>query len=223
MIQAAIAAVAIGAGIGMQLYGASKESAAAKQQGKIAARAAAKEKEMTDKKIIPILKKQRVAEENASKESLAAERLRAQQMELDATRTRREIIRAAVRARATTVSNAANQGAMGSSGFFGSLTQITGEQNRQLGGLSQNLMIGRGIFEHNENMAEFITESNRLRTKENIKRAKMGSQSNAAQAQIATAGVNNGSMYSNIGSTLVSSSGTISKLGSTDLFGPDGG
>jgi hypothetical protein len=213
-----IAGVAAAAGIGMQIIGGQKEEAAAKKQASLAKKSADKQNKIIKGKIVPELKKQGELEAKASKESAAAEALRAKQMELDATRTRREVVRNAILARANTVSSAANQGAMGSSGFFGGLNQITSQENRQLGGIFQNLSIGRGIFEHNANMAQFLTQSAKSKTKVNVANAKMGTVANTSNAQIQAAGVNNGAMFTNIGSTLVSSSGTISQLG-TSAFG----
>jgi hypothetical protein len=213
-----IAGVAAAAGIGMQIIGGQKEKAAAEKQAGLSAKSAKKQNKKINEKIVPELKLQGKLEAKASKESAAAEALRAKQMELDATRTQREVVRNAILARATSVSAAANQGAMGSSGLFGSLSQITSQENRQLGGIFQNLSIGRGIFEHNANMAEFLTDSAKSKTKVNIQNAKLGTIANTSNAQIQAAGVNNGAMFTNIGSTLVSSAGTIAQLG-TSAFG----
>jgi hypothetical protein len=221
MIGAIIAGVSAAAGIGLQLLGGSKEEAAAKKQAKISKQAADKQNKIIKNKIIPALKEQRKLEKAASQESALAEALRAKQMELDATRMQRAVVRNAVLARSESISNIANQGGgdINSSAFFGSLSQITSEQNRQLGGIFQNLSIGRGIFQHNKAMAQYITDSNQLRNKVNIQQSKMGTISNTAQAQVQAAGVNNGQMLSNIGSTLVSSAGTISQLGTSAIFG----
>jgi hypothetical protein len=233
MIQAVIALAALGAGVGMSIYGSSKEEEAAKKQAaqakkasKEAKKAAKQEKKIINKTIIPLMEAQMDAQEAASKASQEAEKLRAKQMELDASRTKREIIRNAAIARANSLSAAANQGALGSSGFFGSLNQITSDQNRQLGGLFQNLTIGRGIFEFNRQASEYITEANRLGTQENIERTKLGNlatRANATQqaysAKAQAAGINDGAMYSNIGSSLMGSATTISQLGTTALFG----
>jgi hypothetical protein len=228
-----IAGVTAAAGIGLQLLGGSKEKAAAekqaalaKKQAKDSKKAAKKQNKIIKKTIVPLLKKQGELEAQASAASARAEALRAQQMELDATRTQRQVVRNAILARAQSLSAATNQGAGESSGFFGSLNQITSEANRQLGGIFQNLSIGRGIFKENAAMAEFITQGNQARTDVNIAQAKMGSivnssnaQQQKTQANIQAAGVNDGAMYSNIGGSLVSQAGTISQLGTSAIFG----
>jgi hypothetical protein len=228
-----IAGISAALGIGAQIIGgsqqseaASKQAALAKKQAQQQKKAAAKQNEIIKQKIIPLLKEQGKLEEKASDASARAEALRAKQMELDATRTQRQVVRNAIMARAQSTSAAANQGALASTGFFGSLSQITSESNRQLGGIFQNLSIGRGIFEENAAMAEFLTDAAKARTKVNVRQAKLGTISNSSaatssqyNAKIQAAGVNNGAMWSNIGSTLVSSAGTIASLGTSALFG----
>jgi hypothetical protein len=233
MIPLIIAGVAAAAGIGMQIIGGQKEKAAAekqsalaKKQAKQAKKAADKQNKIINKTIVPLLKEQGKMEQEASAASARAEALRAKQMELDATRTQRQVVRAAILARATSLAAATNQGAGESSGFFGSLSQITSEANRQLGGIFQNLSIGRGIFKENAAMAEFITQGNKARTDVNIAQSKLGTivnssnaQQQKSQANIQAAGVNDGAMFNNIGGSLVSSAGTISQLGTSAIFG----
>jgi hypothetical protein len=233
MIPLIIAGVAAAAGIGMQIIGGQKEKAAAEKQATLAKKQAKQSKKASDKQnkiinktIVPLLKTQGKLEQAASAASARAEALRAKQMELDATRTQRQVVRNAILARAQSVSAAANQGASESSSFFGSLSQITSEANRQLGGIFQNLSIGRGIFKENALMAEFITEGNKARTDVNIAQSKLGTITNSSNAQqqktqanIQAAGVNDGAMFSNIGGSLVSSAGTISQLGTSAIFG----
>jgi hypothetical protein len=228
-----IAGVAAAAGIGMQIIGGQKEKAAAekqatlaKQQAKQAKKQADKQNKIINKTIVPLLKEQGKLEKEASAASARAEALRAKQMELDATRTQRQVVRNAILARAQSLSAATNQGAGESSGFFGSLNQITSEANRQLGGIFQNLSIGRGIFKENALMAEFITQANKAKTDVNIAQSKLGTIQNSSNAQqqksnaaIQAAGVNDGAMFNNIGGSLVSSAGTISQLGTSAIFG----
>lgn len=207
------------AGAGLQLFGANEEQDAAKQQAAAAKRAAQKQKQKIKEKIVPLIKEQGKLQRAAEEQSRTAENLRKQQMELDAMRSRREVIRNAVAARAQSLTAAFAQGAQNSSGLFGSLNQITAEAGRQGLAISQNLSIGRGIFAANIAASENISAANRLATKENVQRAKLGAASNVAQANVAALGVNSGSAYSQLGGSIVSSSQTIGKIGASLLFG----
>lgn len=78
-----------------------------------------------------------------------AEELRKKQMNLDAARRRREIIRQGIIARGLAINNAANQGATASSGLLGGLFQIGGQARRAITQTNQNQIIGGGIFDAN--------------------------------------------------------------------------
>jgi len=80
-----------------------------------------------------------------------AEKLRERQMNLQAMRERREVIRQATLARSTALATATSQGAAapGSSGLGGAYGQIAGEANRQKVSINQNEQIGSGIFAAN--------------------------------------------------------------------------
>lgn len=88
---------------------------------------------------------------NASKE---AEAQRKKAMELDARRRSMEILRNQQRARALALTNATGQGAAEGSGLQGGYGQIAGATNDNLLGISQNLQIGRNIFDANMRATE---------------------------------------------------------------------
>jgi hypothetical protein len=220
MIGAIIAGISAAAGIGMQLYGASESKEASRKAAAQQKRDAKKYKQKVEKKIIPLLKEQGKMERQASKASEEAEKLRKQQMELDALRTRRNIMRDAARTRAMSLAVANAQGAKDGSGFFGALAQVTGEEARQKLGLAQNLEIGRGIFSFNLASSTALRQAAKLRTKENIQRSKLGTALNESEARTnATLASSQGSSYAALGSSLVSASGAISRIGESALFG----
>lgn len=77
------------------------------------------------------------------------EKLRMKQMNLEAMRQRRDIIRNASVARATALNSAAAQGAQYGSGVPGGQGQIQGRAGNQLVAANQNQDIGAGIFKNN--------------------------------------------------------------------------
>lgn len=80
-----------------------------------------------------------------------AERLRERQMNLQAMRERRDVIRNSILARATALATTTNQGAAapGSSALGGAYGQIGGDRGRQTVAINQNQEIGAGIFKAN--------------------------------------------------------------------------
>jgi hypothetical protein len=88
-----------------------------------------------------------------------AEDLRERQMNLEAAREKRQIVRKAIIARSTAVANATSQGAQAGSGLQGGVAAITNEQGQGLLANNQNLEIGRGIFAANRDMARAGTIS----------------------------------------------------------------
>lgn len=80
-----------------------------------------------------------------------AERLRERQMNLQAMRERRDVIRNAILARSTALATATSQGATapGSSALGGAYGQIAGDKGRQTVAINQNQEIGQGIFKAN--------------------------------------------------------------------------
>lgn len=95
--------------------------------------------------------KQMQAQEKMVKAQQRAEKLREQQMNLQATRERREVIRNAILARSTALATTTAQGASssGSSALGGAYGQIAGDANRQTLAINQNQNIGSGIFAAN--------------------------------------------------------------------------
>lgn len=80
-----------------------------------------------------------------------AEKLREKQMNLQAMRERREVVRQGVLARSTALATTTAQGAAapGSSALGGARGQIGGDVGRQTVAINQNQDIGRGIFKAN--------------------------------------------------------------------------
>jgi hypothetical protein len=80
-----------------------------------------------------------------------AEKLRERQMNLQAMRERREVIRNSILARSTALATTTAQGAaaQGSSALGGAYGQIGGDAGRQTVAINQNQEIGKGIFKAN--------------------------------------------------------------------------
>lgn len=93
----------------------------------------------------------------AAQQSQKAERLREQQMRLDAERQRRKQVRDMLAARAvalSNVSNAAGSGGVDSSAFGGAQGQISNTFGNNQNDLAQSVRIGSGIFQANAAMSE---------------------------------------------------------------------
>lgn len=227
-------------GIGLSLFGSSEEEKQQKKAAQAAKKAAKEQKKFAeaqnkiiDEKIKPLLTQQGEAQEKASAESRKAEELRRTQMRLDAARTRRDIIRNMSIARSIAVTRAnAQTGGGGAafasdSGFFGSLSQITSEGTRQKRGVAQNLAVGEGIFSANIATSEFLSEANKFGTQVNLAQADIQTLQNEAGAKGAQSSANvnaiasqhPGSFYTNLGSSILSTLPSISKLGTSALFG----
>lgn len=161
--------MAIGAavGIGFQLFGASQASDAAKEQNAAQVRKIELEKKVEEQ--------HRVA------------------MELDANRKNIENIRQVQRARAASLTSATSQGASGagSSGLAGGLGQISAQGAWNSLGISQNLQIGRSIFDINAQISN-----------ENIALANAGVHSQEAAG------------YSSLGTNIMGSLGAVGRLSS---------
>lgn len=90
------------------------------------------------------------ASQKQAKASKKAERLRQRQMELDALRQKRKIIRQSQIERARVVASAGAQGLLDSSsaqGSLGAISSITAGNTRDV---NQNVEIGAGLFQANE-------------------------------------------------------------------------
>jgi len=104
--------------------------------------------------------KQMQGEKEQIKAQKKAEKLRERQMNLQAMRERREVIRQATLARSTALATATSQGAAapGSSGLGGAYGQISGEAGRQKVAINQNQQIGQGIFAANRQYFQGSTQ-----------------------------------------------------------------
>jgi len=90
------------------------------------------------------------AQEEALAEQRKAEELRRRQMELEAQRKKRDIVRTALASRSRALSTSIAQGAgVGGSGLQGAYGDIAGQTGANLVATNQNLDIGRGIFDAN--------------------------------------------------------------------------
>lgn len=78
-----------------------------------------------------------------------AEKLRQQQMNLEASRQRRQTIREAVSARASALVQGQAQGAGNSSGLAGGMGQITAQGASNIQGINQGQEIGNAMFRAN--------------------------------------------------------------------------
>ena len=90
----------------------------------------------------------------AAKASERAEALRERQMNLQASRDRRNTVRQAVVARAQAISNATAQNAGEGSGLAGGLGQISAQSGSNIQGINQGQEIGQGIFRANRDIAK---------------------------------------------------------------------
>jgi len=85
----------------------------------------------------------------ASEASQKAEAARKRQAELEEAQRRRQLIRQAIIARSTALSNATAQGAGGGSGFFGTATSYGSQFASNIGNLNQSSAIRDDIFAAN--------------------------------------------------------------------------
>lgn len=88
-----------------------------------------------------------------AKASAKAEKLRQRQMNLEAMRKKREIVREGVRARAEALSNATAQGGAEGTGLQGGIAQITAQTNRNILANEQDRIIGNKVFKANRQYA----------------------------------------------------------------------
>ena len=93
----------------------------------------------------------------ASEAQERAERIRATQMDLEATRQRRQTIRQALIAQGTAMNTAAAQGATEGSGIQGGLAQISGQANTNLAGINASQQLGTQMFAANADYARART------------------------------------------------------------------
>ena len=98
------------------------------------------------------LKEQNAAQQAAIDAQQQSEALRQKQMNLDAMRRQREIVRAGIQARSLALATATTQGAQGGSGVQGGFAQIAGRTNWNALGVAQNQEIGNAMFASNQNL-----------------------------------------------------------------------
>lgn len=96
-----------------------------------------------------------VAALQQAKSAEKAEKIRKRQMNLEAVRQKREIIRQGIRARAEALSTATAQGGAESSGLQGGYGQIAGQQNRALLANEQDRRLGNKMFNANADYAKW--------------------------------------------------------------------
>jgi hypothetical protein len=85
----------------------------------------------------------------ASEASQDAEEARKKQMNLDATRRRRQAIRESIIARGMATNTAAAQGASEGSGVQGAIAQISGNAAESISNTNQNVQLGNAIYDAN--------------------------------------------------------------------------
>jgi len=95
----------------------------------------------------------------ANKEAERQAMLQKAQMNMEATRQKRQIIRQATLARSSALVNAEAQGASSSSGLAGGLSQIGAEQGSNLAGVNASQDIGNAMFDSNARAAQAATLS----------------------------------------------------------------
>lgn len=83
-----------------------------------------------------------------------ADALRQRQVQLEATRLKREQLRKAQVARAQATASAYNQGAGESSALAGGLSQITGQAGRAVTAINQDAKLSEGLFNINTEYAK---------------------------------------------------------------------
>lgn len=146
------------------------------------------------------------AKQNAAAQTAAldaqkqSEALRQQQMNLDATRRKREIIRQSVAARSAAVAQTTAQGASGAGGSSlpGAVGSIAGRQGVGFEGIDQNQQIGNSIFAAHQ--------------------AQLTAYQSAANAQSVGA---LGAGITSLGGAFISNAGTFGKVGA--FVGGSGG
>jgi hypothetical protein len=106
-------------------------------------------------------KEEAAASKGITQLEMQADQQRRQAMELSAQRSSLEVTRNAQRARSMGTESAVVGGSQLGSGLAGGLSQIQGQATTNQLGISQNLQIGRNIFDINQNIsAARIAESN---------------------------------------------------------------
>lgn len=184
-------------GLGLSAYGAVKNSQATKKANSQQKKADAANAQVAGQNKL------------AAEASVRAEALRAQQMELEGMRRRRDIVRQAQGARALGLARATAQGAEGSSVQAGQ-QQVNSQQRQDVLSNLQNIMLGRGMFEENKNIYNAQSKGAQIQAQSNQYMSNAQSYMNSAsQAQ----------QYTGFGINLMNSAQTINNVGTTVLGG----
>ena len=112
------------------------------------------------------------------------EALRKQQLLLESTNIRRNIIRQAQLARSVSTARAANQGALNSSVLSGSLSNVASQQAEQLGNLTTNTISGLKGFDINKRILQIQDSAAIINTAFNKDIANLGGQISEQQAKV---------------------------------------
>lgn len=94
---------------------------------------------------------------DANKAAKDAERLRQGQMNVEAERQKRQVIRQSLVARGEAINTAAAQGASEGSGLAGGISQIAGQANENIGAISTSQGIGNAMFGVNRRASNAAT------------------------------------------------------------------
>ena len=172
----AITTVIAAVGVGVSAYGlynqvsgqkaaAASNAAAAKNQAAIAA--VQKENVGVQRQQLDLSSTQQKLQNQTQREVISqqaqADQLRMQASELDATRRRRDEIRKSIVAQSTSLTRATNQGASspGSTAVAQASADIQGQSNTNILGITQNLGLGRQLFEINKSISNiYLNASN---------------------------------------------------------------
>ena len=195
-VSTAIMAATAAVGIGTSLAGISEQ----KKQEKKAQQAAAQQNKAFGA--------QQKASVQASQASQRAEEARKQQMELDATRARRQSLRSTIVARSLATARGQGRGAQGDSAIQGAQFQIGNYGAQDQRSIEQNLGIGRNIFQANYDVLQA-----------NIAGANAGTQANLAGSMIQQAqfGIDWGKSLFSLGANIAGSAQQVGTIGSSLL------
>jgi len=143
---------------------------------------------------------QAAAQQGIIKDQQKSEKVREQQMQLDARRRQLELIRNAQRTRSASLAVATAQGAQFGSGLQGGYAQTSGMTGYNMLGVEQNLQFGERMFAINRDMAQY-----------QMAYANAGSMANL------------GSGLTSLGGAMMNSMGAMDRLGTNLGFGNTGG
>ena len=91
-----------------------------------------------------------IGQEEAAASQKKAEQIKQTQMNLDASRQRRDIARRALVTQSNALASATADGAQDGSGFAGASAQITGQAGEATEAVNQNQLLGTALFNQNQ-------------------------------------------------------------------------